>query len=723
MVKIYCNISQARPHLQENVQSSAELSINGKTYVVKHVTKIDRSKAELFGRRLLGGVLTCISLSLLYLFNQKVKALFQKTRQIDVFLEEKPTPLNSPPNPLVPRPTHTTTPPTPPTIDPKKPVSTFSQVDHVEGKRHVLKDCIVYEVPVLDQNRQAGGYQHCGFHAFKNALIGLGVMMQAPGFELKQFKDQETYLTIKKAVDKFKNPSAADEEDASINVLMEALKDLYKPQRRLVPQLNAYHELLQSQYTNICLFNALEEGGQLVLSGGGAGSPNLNSLANLYEFAQRKGPKAQAFLIGYEEHWITLIVHVDAKGEQVWSGFDSYYSGPSCRSRFEKGIQLIKRNLNNFHEFLLRGYEDAAGEEIRRKVHWFDQNGNLKNKAEDEGVLLKNAPEFLTMLSDSYQFMKRTSWLTSDDPIKVNHVKKLVEYVTFYATILKKPIMTDKVLGPMVQELCKDILSVSVYPFGEPPAQLGAHPEFQRLRQADHFVGVSDATVHFYLCEDGNENLYDYGWGCGWRSMKTVFSTIPKVNQESVFKLFNQYSEESKLVEAYKSINPLMTPEQEHEIRLSAPVHHNNWTEPFIGYIHMQRLGVPCSLEIYGKYPHKMDSPKFAYKKDFIKTFSQFVDRLENDFKKYKSPVLLDNGRYAFALLGLKKSQDSVEFLIGDPHTSSANESIYTVVFNKEGHHLSNTVQQKNCFSLSPKEIFFNGGSWMLLFPQPAENN
>jgi len=725
MVKIHCNIPQASHHLRENMQTSAELFINGKSYLVKHITKIDRSNAEHFGRCLLGGLLTGISLSLLYLFNQKVKELFQKTRRIDVFLEERPKPSHLPPNSLIPRPAPPTLPSSSPstTIDPKKPIGSSPRMDHVEGKKHVLKDGVVYEVPVLDQTLQKGGHQHCGFHAFKNALIGLGVMAQDPGFEPKQLKDPKTYLTIKQAVDRFKDPGGADEEDVAINALMDALEYLYKPAGQLPSSLNTYHELLQSHFHHICLFNAQEEGGQLVLSGGGGGSSNLNSLANLYEFSQRKGPKAQAFLIGFEGHWITLIVHVDAKGEQVWSGFDSYYSGPSCRARFEKGIQLIKRNLDNLQAFLLKGYEDAVGEEIQRKVRWFDENGDLKNKAEDEGELLKNAPEFLTMLSDSYEFMKRTSWLTSNDPMKVNYVKKLVEYLTFYAKILKKPIMTDKVLGPMVHDLCKDILRESVYPFGEPPAQLAAHPEFQRLKQADHFVGVSDATVHFYLCEDGGENLYDYGWGCGWRSIKTVFSAIPKVNQASVLTLFNQYSEESKLVEAYKSINPLMTPEQEQEIRLSAPVHHNNWTEPFIGYLHMQRLGVACSLEIYGRYPDKMDSPKFAYKEDFIQTFPQFLDRLEKHFEKYKSPVMLDNGRYAFALLGIKKSTDTVEFLIGDPHTSLADESIYTVVFNKEGRHLSNTAKQKNCFSVSPQKIYFNGGSWMLLFPQPQENN
>lgn len=506
MVKISCNEPSLNLAIKEDIRPASQITFNGKTYRVTHITKVERSRWELIGTRILGGLITAFSLGMLYVYNQKVRELFQKTRQLHVTVKEDtgriPRPLEEKKieNPTQ-NPEHTQN-NQKSEIEPqaKTPPKSNDKLSHLPGV--LIKypsGQEVYQVPVLNQVNAEGntytakriGRQRCGYHAFKNALIGLGVLCQQKGFSLEQLKTKNDYLVCKHAIDFVKPPNNGpvdmDSLDVGLANVIEALESLRFPKVELDPELKPYHELLLSQFTNIGAFNSevgvvLDRQGNFrgvepsgVLSGSEAGPDGLTSVANLYEFVSKKGPKVQAFITGYGDHWITLLLHEDEKGTRVWSALDSQ---DSYDQLYKSCIDMYEAAMQDIENFIMKSYLGALGGEVKNKTRLFetveldikDSEGQpikvSKGKLLDPnaaGMLLKSARINLDMLYHGYNFMRRVGWLGKNIPKDslIHGLKiQMTEYLRFYAQNLRPVILATPHLKEMVDALCGEMSKV-----------------------------------------------------------------------------------------------------------------------------------------------------------------------------------------------------------------------------------------------------------------------
>ncbi|MBN9378362.1 MAG: hypothetical protein BGO14_06840 [Chlamydiales bacterium 38-26] len=787
MVKISCNEPGLNPALKEDIKPASQITFNGKTYRVTHITKVERSKWELIGRRILGGLITAFSLGMLYVFNQKVRELFQKTRQLHVTVKEDtgriPKPLeekkseNSSQN----NPEHTQDTQKSET-EPlgKTPPNSKEKSSHLPGVliKYPSKQ-EVYHVPVLNQVKAEGdtytarriGMQRCGYHAFKNALIGLGILCQQKGFSQEQLSTKKDYLVCKHAIDFVippNRPVDMDSMDVSVANVVEALHSLRFPKVELDPELKPYHELLLSQFTNISAFNSEVEvvmdrqGNYLgtkpsgVLSGSEAGAAGLASVANLYEFVSKKGPKVQAFITGFGDHWITLLLHEDDKGTRVWSALDSYDSDDHL---YKKCIDMYEATMQDMENFLMKSYLGAIGGEIKNKTRLFetyeldqikDSEGQLikvsKGKLldpNDAGMLLKSARDTLDMLYHAYNFMRRVGWLgkniPEDSPINGLRIQ-MTEYLRFYAINLRQMILSTPHLKEMVDTLCGEMSEV------EPTVDVRASCFMRKLEQDPNYQifkgegGLLCKNVDLYFFESINpkkiqDTLKDSGWGCGWRAMMTAFSGIAEVQNVSLVDFYNEYRSHENVVQGYKDYGKPQDPAHNDEflqdqvlicVEKSAPEYNREWAEPFIGKLLLDKNDISNSLERFGEFSGVIQSTLYENKNY---SFEELMKRFQEHIKNFQVPIVIDDGVYAFNILGIHKKNDRFHLLINDPHTKIASEAVYILELDaKTGKQIKilaaqaenqEESYQKQYHSESLEKLHFNK-SWMMLFPEPA---
>jgi hypothetical protein len=170
-------------------------------------------------------------------------------------------------------------------------------------------------------------------------------------------------------------------------------------------------------------------------------------------------------------------------------------------------------------------------------------------------------------------------------------------------------------------------------------------------------------TVYHYGCQ----NFNDTGYGCSYRNMQTLISSIgiePPLITTLLKYFFTNYS---------------------HYID-------NNQT---------RRLWIePCDISIYMKDIHKIDGKNILYMVsdrdiemmsrgniiDYIQNnsiyvreqFNTLLDLLSQHFTKYDQhnaiPIIIDNGVYSYCLIGI----DSQNIRLCDPHKFNTSDAIYS---------------------------------------------
>jgi len=231
------------------------------------------------------------------------------------------------------------------------------------------------------------------------------------------------------------------------------------------------------------------------------------------------------------------------------------------------------------------------------------------------------------------------------------------------------------------------------------------------------------------------EGIDDYGWGCAWRSIQTCMSSLPKEKRSSFLELYDRYGSEETLKEIYDSHHKNKL-EREGERAFAPQDIESGWAEPFIGQLIFQDLGVDADLQFVNLLPVGHNSPRMVFPNNPI-AFNDLKERLKAHFEKEPTfPVMIDNGTYAYAIVGYGEGEnDRAHLWIADPHIEkrvnkgkSPDVGLFMIAFDKEGKGFSSSFVEE-----SRHKMLLNGSSfdnlyrgfqtqgWMVLFPGEAQ--
>lgn len=241
---------------------------------------------------------------------------------------------------------------------------------------------------------------------------------------------------------------------------------------------------------------------------------------------------------------------------------------------------------------------------------------------------------------------------------------------------------------------------------------------------------AENARYHFYGCrdsEDPSKHLNDSGWGCAWRSLQTIASCLP-FEKEPMKDIYESYRSPEQVLNAYTRAYPHkdLSDDEEEAILDAAPSRHRNWAEPFIGQLYLHDKGIQSSLLLYGRVPGAMNAPRFVFPETVVTSFSEFGQTLVNHFKTQRCPIMLDDGIFAFAMVGAKESKNHFHFLVADPHTTQGGDHGLFIVSldkttGKQDHHTCSKDRTQYTGTMSA--INFQNKGWMILLPKLNNDN
>lgn len=224
------------------------------------------------------------------------------------------------------------------------------------------------------------------------------------------------------------------------------------------------------------------------------------------------------------------------------------------------------------------------------------------------------------------------------------------------------------------------------------------------------------------------EGIRDYGWGCAWRSIQTCLAAAGvDLPLESLFHLFGKESHLKFLYSDKYSEGPL------HHDKPFAPYElSSGWAEPFIGEMAFHFFGKKAVLECVNGIPDSCNAPAAVFHNAPI-SFPLFKERLIAHFKEENAlPVMMDDGSYAFCIIGIGTKEDKTRLWIADPHIKpGANAAagpnrtcgVFTMAFDADGaidecSLDGNDSWQRGLFTPEDySHIAFNKINWMALFP------
>lgn len=299
------------------------------------------------------------------------------------------------------------------------------------------------DIPVLDQRAEAGGFEMCGYHAFKNALIGIG--SELPPEKKNLFLSPIIYSGFYDFLITYRFGKEQGERDLDIATLSQALKDFVKVNpKELAPKIRPFHENFINYPNSVSIFNvATADDGNRIL--GIADPSNLSYLRNLLDISHNQDPFKHAFLIGADSHWTTIIMECHGKGIVSWYGCDSDYNMlGQARSHelLEGNVELLKGTFKNVDDNIIRIYEDAVGADFRRKANWLDDGGGVKVEFEEDVIALLpgSGVAYIDILVTAYDIAQKAGWqLYEDDAVKQGYLKDMKKLALFFM-----PISTDE---------------------------------------------------------------------------------------------------------------------------------------------------------------------------------------------------------------------------------------------------------------------------------------
>lgn len=290
----------------------------------------------------------------------------------------------------------------------------------------------VHQIEVLDQcyAENRAGEATCGFHTFKNCLVALGLNSQVSDVSTSWFQSKEIFEELHHFLLNFQ---PREEEDISINTLTRGLRVLAgKESARIGSRkisipilLKPFQNILKKNFNKITMLNS-----SLNSDYSGLTSYNLFYLSNLAEFYHSSGPRDHAFMVGSNNHWVSLIVHKDQENNLHWYGLDSYENGTN---HFANSIQILSKALSDPFSFIKENYNGAVGEDLQRKTTWFATDGRLK-KEEYANTLIEQQEEYKNIISQSFNLMNKLGWLNQSTDLEINNYIQDLRILTgFYA--------------------------------------------------------------------------------------------------------------------------------------------------------------------------------------------------------------------------------------------------------------------------------------------------
>lgn len=221
---------------------------------------------------------------------------------------------------------------------------------------------------------------------------------------------------------------------------------------------------------------------------------------------------------------------------------------------------------------------------------------------------------------------------------------------------------------------------------------------------------IENFDFYYYNCEFIN----DYNWGCAWRCIQMVLSSLIYnniiVGNKELIKfdlLFYNYGSKDSLVKIFNKLNNKDIYSDLPSYFLTknefAPFDNKyNWAEPFIAQLIVYDKGIKGKLILINGYPENAFAPKEVFEKD-IYTFNDFKNLLISYFNSSKKvyPMIIDNSISTYCIIGIcinkKCAYDSndkitIDLIIADPHVK-INESyenyIYVIELNESGNPLN----------------------------------
>jgi hypothetical protein len=314
----------------------------------------------------------------------------------------------------------------------------FNQLYLIEGNEQVNQN--VTQVFVLDQNADGtkSGFENCGFHALKNALIMLLPSENSQVLK-KFFNDQILFLNFyqKYCLPKVEHLKIG-KRDATAFVLREVIKAFLQDEQILLPELEKLQKsLMQAEDNSISILQMHTSDGSQT------GEPLFSFLddfdtwegTKLYNFA--KNPMAATFtmVIGNASfnHWYTINVHKDSQSQLTFYGSDSNNESHKVLgtlSILNKITNLIKSTIQDPEEFLIQAYEPCE-EIISRYAGWIDQ-GEAKNQEYKDQLLTDKLEIIFPHIHIGFQSIMTGKWLASDDFELYLKILDLESIVQFY---------------------------------------------------------------------------------------------------------------------------------------------------------------------------------------------------------------------------------------------------------------------------------------------------
>lgn len=188
-------------------------------------------------------------------------------------------------------------------------------------------------------------------------------------------------------------------------------------------------------------------------------------------------------------------------------------------------------------------------------------------------------------------------------------------------------------------------------------------------------------------CDKDNEKgAQEIGFGCAWRSLQTLFTTCCSVNY--AFRT---------LYRAYKEGDKSQSWEENKEC-----------AEP--GYAKRMCEDFDFQYSLY-RYNREGTEKTPTDQCVLIKDFSDLTVTLVDHFKKYKTPIMIDDVKHACVILGIKiTKQDTVILWMADPYAQKRDEGLYYLILNGEtGEVIAREGQKIELPEMNPED------GWLLL--------
>jgi hypothetical protein len=259
------------------------------------------------------------------------------------------------------------------------------------------------------------------------------------------------------------------------------------------------------------------------------------------------------------------------------------------------------------------------------------------------------------------------------------------------------------------------------------------------------------------------EGMSDYGWGCCWRATQTVLSAL--VNEEGYLtevptfeKLFHLFGSNAVLKKIYQDFLVVRKGRIEKEAskiaealfsfsKFSSYQHAYGWSNPFVSQLMFHYYNLDSDMIVVNDMPASLKAENLPLSLCSANIgFAGLKDRLVAHFsEKNPLPVVIDDGKFAMAMVGVEVDNGGMHICFADPHIKGGANNpasrliydqgnvadsfkhspdptagVYSVTFDADGKQIGCSVTKHEVmFSRNSYEgTQFHTKPWMATFPR-----